>query len=119
MTENSQDRWCVYRAARESVVTATLFVDHDVCLASATVIERAEHCDEKTEFRFHLQFRFFTATGQHGHLVYAHSIWQRISPHTQTIGDFAFDSCVSPLQIGNGCLRHGFLEHSCIYGERM
>jgi hypothetical protein len=37
---------------------------------------------------------------------------------TQGIGNFAFESRVSPLQIGNGCLRHGSLQHSRIHAEK-
>jgi hypothetical protein len=37
---------------------------------------------------------------------------------TQSIGNFAFESRVSPLQIGDGCLRHGSLQHSRIHAEK-
>ena len=37
---------------------------------------------------------------------------------TQSIRNCAFESRVSPLQIGNGCLRHGSLPYSRIYVEK-
>jgi hypothetical protein len=36
----------------------------------------------------------------------------------QSIRNCAFESRVSPLQIGNGCLRHGSLPYSRIYVEK-
>ena len=46
----------------KALCSQVFFVDHNICLGSATASERAERCGENSGFRFHLHPHFVAAT---------------------------------------------------------